>query len=590
MADSRAVLNPFTRKASRMRRNTRGSKWVPANNEHTTVYRSSPGKTVTCETHQSRHPSHAAHTYDRYSESQMSHGLSPPILKAAIYDHADLRDFPDAHARLPSVRSWFILRPKTHDDDEEVSPRKTKPSVRTQPESPISPLQGDPMAGRDSAVSGVEVTDFASDEKERQDSNATIFPSFPYTMKRSAAKGKDTEVVQTRNLTDFYHTAKAIYAVGPKGEGQKLWASYKRFKQAKQGQSNVNQEAVKEMLTTRRPSDAPGLSAHPPKRPPPSQIRLEPRKPMPLVEILYPRKESNMSNTSWEVPIRIAPEVRQHFDRSKPLPSVPRLQAAPNSRQQEYIDLWSKPLPSMPRSQAAISAYAGPSKPLPPVPKLQSAPKGRKDQSAKPADNPTGKGYVNTAKSAIQYSTQHLEAAQPTTTKPPLTNTKATHWWKSLTEKSSETYIPTSQSKANTDIPKPQISRPRPITALQDGRTANLATECGGVGGPGAVLPRPLSDKQKGKQKAVKPAHSPLGVHFPKHWRDKVSSPNKQKRDSDISFACAGVDEGHAAYGLGPSNWEMRPEPLFSGMRNGRVERDTKFYGPGHEVLDEYWK
>jgi hypothetical protein len=578
-----------------MRRNTRGSKWVSADKEHRTIPRSSPGKTVTFEKQQSWYPHDAAPAYEHHTESGMPHRLSPPpILRAAIYDPADLRDLLDTHANLPSVRSWSSLRSNAHDDDGDVSPRTAKPSNRPHIESPISPLQGDPMAWRDSAISGVDVKDFASDRKGRQDSNATVFPSFPHSIKKSEPKSKDPEVEQTpHNLTDFYHTAKAIYAVGPKGEGQKLWASYKQSLQAKQDQTKIKREPMKAAPTTRRPSDAPGLSAHPPTRPPSSQDRIEPRKPVPLLESLYPRKESSLSNTSWEVPIRIGPDVGQRIDRSKPLPSVPWLQAAPNSRQQEYINLVSKPLPSVPRSQTLPREHAGPSKPLPPLPKLQSAPKGRKGQPAKPTVPPAQTGLPSSAPSRTQSPTHHLA-------------TKPTNWWKSLAEKTSENYIPTSLHF------KPAISRPRPITAFQNGLTATLASERGGVGGPGAAFPRPLSDKAKGKQKATRVASSPLGAHFPKGWSEKLGSPEKQMmgkrdRDSDVSFACVGMGDGYGARGYGESpvlgsemggssvrssegssRAGMRPEPLFSGMRGGASERDTKFYGPVHEVLDEY--
>jgi hypothetical protein len=81
----------------------------------------------------------------------------------------------------------------------------------------------------------------------------------------------------------------------------------------------------------------------------------------------------------------------------------------------------------------------------------------------------------------------------------------------------------------------------------------------------------------------------------------------KRDRDSDVSFACVGMGDGYGARGYGESpvlgsemggssvrssegssRAGMRPEPLFSGMRGGASERDTKFYGPVHEVLDEY--
>jgi hypothetical protein len=115
---------------------------------------------------------------------------------------------------------------------------------------------------------------------------------------------------------------------------------------------------------------------------------------------------------------------------------------------------------------------------------------------------------------------------------------------------------------------------------------------------------------QKGKQKV---SHEHIaGASVPRYWRDKLISPGgsngkstKQKgrdrRDSDASFACQGVPQTHQAFvsDPGPSTQfqhdvnredeRMLPQALFSGVRGGKQSaRDTKFYEPYVDVLDEY--
>lgn len=169
-------------------------------------------------------------------------------------------------------------------------------------------------------------------------------------------------------------------------------------------------------------------------------------------------------------------------------------------------------------------------------------------------------------------------------------------------------HLPTTppHSKPPTDKPsatKAKISRPRPISAIS--QTANIPAEMGGVGGPSTLRPLPntMSERQKGKQKAQLP--------FPKTWRDNMLTPaaaRKQRQGSDASFVCEGVGES-SKYAprkdAGPSNRFVYgeriseedakdfPSPLFSGTKKrggggGGEERDTRFYQPYVEVLEEY--
>jgi hypothetical protein len=528
---------------------------------------------------------------DRNAVNASHNQSQSPKLQAAVYDVSEMQVLPDTHTRRPSVRSWSSLRPSIYDEDEDISPRTCAPPSKKKVYSPVSPPRNNYSTWHNTSTSPIDTVE------ARNNSDATLFPSFPTAFKKPDTKAIDARGMQPpRNLADFFRTAKEIYDVGPRGEGQKLWSSYKQFRKGQREIAETRHENM-EVPAHRRPS-APGLSAHPPDRPPPSEIRLAARKAVPVTDTLNTHKKSQISTSSFEVPIHIDPGI--HFtDPSKPLPPIPRLQAAPRTREHGDTNL-SKPLPTLPTQRSypdrdASKSFAQSLQP-------QSVPRYKARQGNKPTKSHVSKEHVSTAASNVKYSQGQSQPANVSSSHTKHNN-KASHWWKTLAEKTSEDYVPTSRNKgkASTDKLKGAISRPRPFTALQNGLTANVAAECGGVGGPGAAHAR-LSDRQKGKQKAT-PMRSPVGMHFPSLWRDKLTYASdsagkprpiqSKRRDSDMSFACAGVQEDYSAYmqDPGPSRQRvgdegMEPEPLFSGTR-GEV-RDTQFYDPYHDVLDEY--
>ena len=580
-----------------MRRNISGTRWVSVENENATIRRPGPDRNVRIETQQSRHVSHAASIPQDVSREGVLHSQShSPLAKAAIYDAEDLRHIPDPHTRLPSVRSWSSF----YSDDGAVSPKTVTPSSKSQSYAPASPIRNKPKTRRDSPISAFEPIDLSSTVEARKDSDATVFPHFPYTIKKPEAVTKQTQGRQDPwNLADLYRNAKDIYNVGPKGEGQKVWSSYKRFRKVQQIHSEIQEIPLKQMPTPRRPS-APMLAAHPSSLSPPSQMNGASDEATTSFESQTLRKDSEVSRSSCEVRVRIGPDIQQFVDVTKPLPRIPQLRPAPRSR----LDVESKALP--------------------PVPHVQSAPKSKSRQhvehkSSKEVRMPAAIDFVSTAASGVQYPTQWRGARQRTEKGPSRTkNNKSSQWRKpSLAEIVPGYQTPiTTHSKPSTDKAelynetKAKISRPSPITALQDGRTANIAIECGGVGGPGQVQP-PMSERQKGKQKA---SHdNTAGLAFPKHWREKLLSPTglagksmkqmtRKRKDSDASFACQGIEEPSQAYlvrdpkpssqfrpGEVIEEGDMLPEPLFSGVRSGKEGiRDTRFYQPYCEVLDEY--
>ncbi|KAF1920073.1 hypothetical protein BDU57DRAFT_533889 [Ampelomyces quisqualis] len=362
----RTVLNPSTGKDSHMRRNKKGSRWVSDKTEHSGDRNKGTGKNVSFQERRNSFDNNDLDVSDDGTTSDAS-SEPPPILEAAIYNSEDLKDMPDTYVRLPSVRSWSSLRGSI--DDDYVSPRTTTYSGKNDIRSPVSPVNYDLVAGSNSPI---EPTEFAATAEEKKASDGAIFHSLSVSVKKPASKTK--KVHGESDLAVFYRTARSIYNVGPKGEGQKLWSGYKRFQKGQKQHAEVDQQVPDHAAAPRRPS-APGLSAYPPTRPAPPNTDIPIRQAVPLTERLYPRKKSQVSMTSCEVPIQIGPDVKL-VDRSRPLPPVPQLPVAPKTRQHGHglAGTW-KPLPSSPRPRAVREVEAtqnNANRPLPPIPRAPS--------------------------------------------------------------------------------------------------------------------------------------------------------------------------------------------------------------------------
>ncbi|KAH7401954.1 hypothetical protein DE146DRAFT_780218 [Phaeosphaeria sp. MPI-PUGE-AT-0046c] len=588
------LSNPFTKKNIHMRRNTRDSRCVTLDTEHVRSGERQFGQMAASEAQQSGSVDHNAEASRwRSNSAVLHHQITSPILQAAINNASDLEMPPTTRVQLSSVRSWSSLGSDTA-NDAVISPRTvTFKDVGYQPE--VSGSENEATADQNSPCSTNYTADISAED--RKESNATIFPGFPaITTKREAKKSKICSLQDPPNLAGFFRAAKDIYNVGPQGEGQKLWSSYTGSRKGKNTHTGVKQDLTEDILTYRRPS-APGLSDHPRTGALRSEKQTQVKERVALTETLYPRKESETSTRSCEVPIRIDHANQQYIDRSKPLPPAPLLQPAPKRRPQGYTEIELKPLPLTPRTHC-IANFSSQVKgdALPQFSVLPRRPKEHLQQGNKSANIPAQPELVsNTA----FHTQQSANGPNPAQLKDKTSGTKASNWWKHLAELTSEDYIPTSSSFKPTAVPlKPTISHPRPITALQEGHTVNLSPSCGGVGGPGAVRPSQPSPRQKGKQKANSPPSSPLAVYAPKHknWREKLVSPldsaglsgdagvkKSKKRDSGMSFMCAGVEEGGGAFlqDPGPSR-QMWGDEVFGGRR------DTGFYGAYQEVLEEY--
>ncbi|KAH7077107.1 hypothetical protein FB567DRAFT_632013 [Paraphoma chrysanthemicola] len=574
MADKRIVINPFTKNDERMRRNTRNTKWIPTGNGSASTSRPGPGTSIQHNTPTFHHLGHSAAIFTQAEQRDKDDIESrSPKLTAVINDFNDLRDIPDRSPQnsIPSSISWGSLRGSVREED--------------MPSSTAGPNVSLPS------------------QSERKDSEVTVFPHFDSRIKKTT-KGTQTQW----NLADIYRNVREIYDIGPEGEGQKLWSTFTHPKKQNKRHTKVDHTQIKETAASRRPS-APGLSAHPPSAGLQKGASRTSDELLTTTSSSQARKDSAVSRTSYEVPVGISPEIQRVVDVTKPLPP--------------------KPLPPVPR-------FIDDSKALPSVPLLQPAPRRKLGATG---------NMASTSSSGVQYPTQwrRSKSSGHHDTRKNKVN-KSDPWYKPLVNLIPDEHTPLpSHRKPNADILKSKISRPRPFSAIQEGRTANVALECGGVGGPAAAAhfanstqaqqnPSPyparvdltqprrsprerLTARQQGKRKA---SHEHIaGIPVSRHWRDKLIGPagsagksvkhkGRGRKDSDASFACQGIESTDGEYardlgssrggrdedGVRESGWEdedMRPEALFSGTRDrGRGERDTEFYQPYVEVLDEY--
>ena len=119
-------------------------------------------------------------------------------------------------------------------------------------------------------------------------------------------------------------------------------------------------------------------------------------------------------------------------------------------------------------------------KPLPPIPQLKPAPK---PQRSKPT---YGAYMVGMAVGGMPFP-GHCEGCVQPAAEPKKGSQNPSPFsspWKSLTEKRA--------AKAREAL-KSKISRPGPLMSENGGYTANIAVQCGGVGGPGAARSLPIS-------------------------------------------------------------------------------------------------
>ncbi|PZD43410.1 IlvA, Threonine dehydratase [Pyrenophora tritici-repentis] len=252
---------------------------------------------------------------------------------------------------------------------------------------------------------------------------------------------------------------------------------------------------------------------YPPLRPRPIQARSESKGKEAEAESWNARKDSDFSQTSYEVPITIDDDIHSTVDASKPLPPAshlsPALKAQKTASQIQF-------------------------------------------------------------KHEVQPKVKVVNVNRPGGSKHDAEKAGGHTWWKPL------------PSKAAPSL-KIKISYPGPLMASGKGAVVNIATESGGVGGPAAAVSLPVT-----RTGAFRPQAQ---TSYDARKQIDKGKMGRKRKSSDASFCCQGVDgellDRYQVSDQAASDQEddMLLLPLFSGTRGGR---DTNFYQPYVEVLDEY--
>ncbi|KAH7391933.1 hypothetical protein BKA66DRAFT_31914 [Pyrenochaeta sp. MPI-SDFR-AT-0127] len=391
------------------------------------------------------------------------------------------------------------------------------------------------------------------------------------TTSYSATSARDSvdKVQAIRSLTESFRVAKEIYKIGPEGEGQEVWKSYRQFRKHKHAKSRQDTTT----LMGDKPQVAPlqqlppvRLAAYPPSQPLPAQLKRGD-----ISKSLRLRQDDALregDRSQYSRYMSVATDLSiQHIDVNKPLPPIPQLEPAPKMR----------------RSMGLESAY-----------------------------------LVGIAAAGIQHAIERREDIQCTQSLRHVSKVRAPRL-RALTDKHA--------CKANMSSPLMAVDEGQTanVAAKCGGvchstGTVHDAVNCDGVSltqrsrAEAKLVRRPrpliLEQCQKGKQRAR--VSTP-----PMHWRnlfDTFAKPagksallrGRNRRSSDASFACQGLSNStsnsyiqksdvlnrcHArkSMDLYTRTEHMVPEPLFSGnCGNSDETRHTRFYQPYHDVLSEY--
>ncbi|KAF2242809.1 hypothetical protein BU26DRAFT_524373 [Trematosphaeria pertusa] len=479
------------------------------------------------------------------------------------------------------------------------------------------------------------------DPEERKESDATVFPRFSYTLPKlppkpnKKEKGKKEKQVRFpeasssgheertdtheasagksgSRLADLFRSAREIYSAGPRGEGQKIWSGIRKKKRAQK------QAAKQHQLQIIRENPQPQAYGSP--------TPFTPARPSP------------------------PPPLGVSRGRSSPRPKHAHVPLTPHSL--AGAGYYSQSGYSIPVAASASVQYDGQEvvvdgyKPLPPVPKLDAAPKNRDEvrERKTPSPPPPPPPRPVPSKNPERVIRQQVGTTSSTTAPQPQSRTQ---WFSELDDQQTERPRRTPQRKEpgrlrrffslflNIEEPsdphagaatnhhpakkhsklKAQISHPGPMAVL-DNRTVNVAVENGGVGGPAAAISLPLRNgeivqprrhaaqgkKGKGKQKRLTPpppvaqSESPASdskildsssskakdhgasKEKPSHcWRDMLlTSPSRPYSDSKVPSGSKPQSKPHAGLKEKPSHrWrDMLTSPgehggksFYSGLR-----------------------
>ncbi|KAF2854512.1 hypothetical protein T440DRAFT_541832 [Plenodomus tracheiphilus IPT5] len=339
MANRLEVSNPFTRYENRMRRNTRNSRWVAAKN---------PG---------------------------------PGLKQRAGPSHSD------QHVTLPQAHTSH-LHPRladVDDDEPKFSPDEYVSSMTSKPILPQLhvPLPASYNARDDSVTTDLHCEDYLHPSQIRTVFDPTVDHSFP-TIKKPKLKPEiprtkgrspepkvsvnpplpirhvEAQIKGSSQKNDWWHTAKDIYKTGPQGEGQKVWKAYQHARKERSSQAETRQnipthtQSQSQTSTVHQKAADSTHPVHTAIHSPPSQITRRGK----YIQSTIPpalRKQSELSRTSYEVPLSLDSSTHRTLNINKPLPRVPQLDPAPKHSRQKG--------PTVPSRNSSTLHEARPPKP-----------------------------------------------------------------------------------------------------------------------------------------------------------------------------------------------------------------------------------
>ncbi|KAF2876827.1 hypothetical protein BDV95DRAFT_651256 [Massariosphaeria phaeospora] len=593
---------PFTADQGRIQRDTRARNRVPAETNEPTLRRERPGP---------RRPIQVVNEVGRPASQTAS---------ISAYGSGSTSTHDDLYDSYEVAIGYYV-------DESAISP-KTRAHI-----SNSFPLMPNFEESHSPDIVAFDISDIRPIQEDRKGSDTTIFPSYPYEIKKTEPKQKQKKKKGTKvqlnkpitpikaahlppkdikktqdnghpgyDIVDFIRTAREIYHAGPKGEGQKLWSGVRNFrKENKTKKPETQQQQPQKLDNHQKTTIKPGiLTDRPLPRLPAEADRLYDISPESNTFRGRKGKEKmKESHSSFEAPLGASRSVQYDaqdvvIDASKPLPPIPQLQPAPRSR--------NKSLPALPP----------PSPPPPPAATKRAIPPPSSIWSQEPVSSipsPHFRAKMHHFPALDDRQSERPRRAKEEAAKRPgffsRLGSKVPH--EKRTTSASHKHIATKanekRSKKQANF-RPTISGPGPLMA-PDGRTANIASEHGGVGGPAAAVPLPIYRRSSRSRKDApqRPPRPAVGFTLPAskpepkkehshYWRDLVSPPSgkifgtyssskdakgksRKRNDSDVSFMCQGLPSPSQAQAHSPP-----PPPAPS----------TPYYKPHYHQAQSQWQ
>lgn len=311
MANPRTVINPFTKNEHRMRRKTRGTKWVTA----------SPSTVVKQNRDSEQRPLQPNnHKFSLLSDSNggptktrvpssMRYKTKPPSLSSKLSATHTNVSYQDNSIVAPRHLDFSKLEQTWKVSDLAVLPRCSA--------STVWPEQGTKRMRQNQNLGEPSSTDQAIVRQQKRDQKQAI--SGP---------------------THWYRTAKNIYTAGPKGEGQKVWEAYQQtigYRKVGKEPSEIEppETIVKGKIERRPPCPLP-----PPTSPdgvlfPPLRPRMSHTHDSNKVNISDrpdSRRDSGFSSSTYETSLITERTVGSTVDVNNAPYSFPRIGTKPNVR------------------------------------------------------------------------------------------------------------------------------------------------------------------------------------------------------------------------------------------------------------------